>query len=61
MISLKLKRVQIIYMLLFPSLRTDKLPHGVCNVCVWMIKHLLDAAMADIDLFSLAKIISNSA
>ena len=25
----------------------------------WMIKHLLDAAMADIDLFSLAKIISN--
>ena len=26
-----------------------------------MIKHLLDSAMADIDLFSLAKIISNSA
>ena len=25
------------------------------------IKHLLDSAMADIDLFSLAKIISNSA
>lgn len=27
---------------------------------MWMINHLSDAAMADIDLFSLAKMISNS-
>ena len=49
---LKEKEINVDPAIIFPPI------HPTLNC---MIKHLLDSAMADIDLFSLAKIISNSA